>query len=101
MDYYNPGFAKELRALQRRYLDDADKLGPVAHRFVENALRLAGPLLQGTDVRHIKWQNGPEISDSGKTSRSEFSRLPPPLKRNIPSRLFGPMRVSAPGCRKA
>jgi len=49
---YDPEFTTTLRALQQRYLADAEKLDPAAwtlrpghHRLVENALRLAGPLL--------------------------------------------------------
>ncbi len=49
---YDAGFAAELGALQRRYIADADRLDPAiwrarpfGRRFVENTLRLAGPLL--------------------------------------------------------
>ena len=49
---YEPEFAKELRALQQTYIDDADRLDPAAwarrsfrERFLENSLRLASPLL--------------------------------------------------------
>ena len=49
---YDPGFAKALRGLQQTYLADADRLDPAAwatrsfgQRFLENALRLASPLL--------------------------------------------------------
>ena len=49
---YEPEFAKTLRALQQTYIDDADRLDPAQwsarsfrERFLENALRLASPLL--------------------------------------------------------
>jgi cardiolipin synthase len=49
---YDTGFAKELRALQQSYIRDARRLDPEAwkkrrfdERFLENALRLASPLL--------------------------------------------------------
>jgi cardiolipin synthase len=49
---YEPDFAKELRALQQTYIDDADRLDPAQwstrsfhERFLENALRLTSPLL--------------------------------------------------------
>jgi len=49
---YDPGFAKELRALQQSYLDDSDHLDAAAwrarsigERILENALRLVGPIL--------------------------------------------------------
>ena len=49
---YDPEFAKELRALQQTYIDDADRLDPAQwstrpfhERFLENALRLTSPLL--------------------------------------------------------
>jgi cardiolipin synthase A/B len=49
---YDTDFTAALRALQRAYLADADTLDPAAwtaraghHRFIENALRLVGPLL--------------------------------------------------------
>ena len=49
---YEPEFAKELRALQQRYLDDSDRLDPAGRaarsfgtQFLENALRLFSPLL--------------------------------------------------------
>ena len=49
---YDTGFAKELRALQQSYIRDARRLDPEAwkkrrfdERFIENALRLASPLL--------------------------------------------------------
>lgn len=49
---YEPRFARELRALQQTYIDDADRLDPVQwskrsfhERFLENAMRLTSPLL--------------------------------------------------------
>ena len=49
---YDPEFAKELRALQQTYIDDAARLDPTQwskrpfhERFLENALRLTSPLL--------------------------------------------------------
>ena len=49
---YDHDFAVELRQLQQSYLDDADRLDAsewaqrsFANRFLENSLRLAGPLL--------------------------------------------------------
>lgn len=52
MFVYQPEFASELRALQQTYIDDSRRLDPVKwggrsfhERFLENALRLASPLL--------------------------------------------------------
>lgn len=52
MFVYEPEFAKELRALQQRYIDDSDLLEPATWaarsfqgRFLENTLRLVSPLL--------------------------------------------------------
>ncbi|MEE8459296.1 MAG: phospholipase D-like domain-containing protein, partial [Phycisphaerales bacterium] len=49
---YEPQFARELRALQQTYIDDADRLDPVQwskrsfhERFLENTMRLTSPLL--------------------------------------------------------
>jgi cardiolipin synthase len=49
---YEPEFTKELRALQQTYIDRSDRLDPTVwvsrsfgQRFLENALRLASPLL--------------------------------------------------------
>ncbi len=49
---YGAAFAEELRALQQTYMDDCDCLDPVewakrsrVQRFVENTLRLVGPVL--------------------------------------------------------
>jgi len=49
---YEPGFARELRALQQTYIDDSHELAPedwakrsFGQRFMENTLRLTGPLL--------------------------------------------------------
>jgi cardiolipin synthase len=49
---YEPEFAIELRTLQQTYIDDSDELSPEVwgnrsfnQRFLENALRLTGPLL--------------------------------------------------------
>jgi cardiolipin synthase len=49
---YEPEFAKELRALQQSYIDDAELLDPAPwqsrsfkDRFLENTLRLVSPLL--------------------------------------------------------
>jgi cardiolipin synthase A/B len=49
---YDTGFAADLRALQQRYIEGSDRIDPVAWRsrpfgprFLENALRLASPLL--------------------------------------------------------
>ena len=49
---YEPEFTKELRALQQTYIDSSDRLDPTVwvgrsfrQRFLENALRLASPLL--------------------------------------------------------
>ncbi len=49
---YEPEFTKELRALQQTYIDHSDRLDPTVwvsrsfrQRFLENALRLASPLL--------------------------------------------------------
>jgi cardiolipin synthase len=49
---YEPTFAVELRGLQQSYIDDSDRLDPVAWsnrrfglRFLENTLRLVSPLL--------------------------------------------------------
>jgi cardiolipin synthase len=49
---YEPGFARDLAALQRTYLDDSDQLDPAAwasrsfkERFLENSLRLVSPIL--------------------------------------------------------
>ena len=49
---YGAEFAGELRALQQTYIDDSDPVDPAAwaarpfgQRFVDNALRLVGPLL--------------------------------------------------------
>jgi cardiolipin synthase len=49
---YDAAFAKELRALQQAYIDDAVRLDPsaweertVTRRFLENSFRLVSPLL--------------------------------------------------------
>ncbi|HSM40256.1 MAG TPA: cardiolipin synthase [Afifellaceae bacterium] len=49
---YDAGFARELRALQEGYMDDAERLEPgvwaargFGERFLQNALRLVSPLL--------------------------------------------------------
>ncbi|MGI9471360.1 MAG: cardiolipin synthase [Rubripirellula sp.] len=49
---YDPGFAAELRKLQQSYLDESDQLDKsewenrsFGNRFLENTLRLVGPLL--------------------------------------------------------
>lgn len=49
---YDTEFASALRELQQRYMNDSDLLDPEAwsrrpfrQRFLENALRLASPLL--------------------------------------------------------
>ena len=49
---YDQTFARDLRALQQTYIDDADLLDPAVwatrpfrHRFLENTLRLMSPLL--------------------------------------------------------
>ena len=49
---YDPEFAQELRALQKSYIDDSDRLAreewetrSFKDRFLENTMRLASPLL--------------------------------------------------------
>jgi cardiolipin synthase len=49
---YDAGFATDLRALQQRYIEGSQRIDPAGwparpfgHRFLENALRLASPLL--------------------------------------------------------
>jgi cardiolipin synthase A/B len=49
---YDDAFAADLRALQQNYIEESDRIDPAAwrarpfgRRFVENALRLASPLL--------------------------------------------------------
>jgi cardiolipin synthase len=49
---YGTTFAEQLRTLQQSYLDDSDCLvadewskRPASHRFLENTLRLVGPVL--------------------------------------------------------
>lgn len=50
--FYDPAFAAELRKLQQSYLDDSDQIDrdkweqrSFGNRFLENTLRLVGPLL--------------------------------------------------------
>jgi hypothetical protein len=52
MFVYQGEFSRELRALQQAYMDDSDRVEreawarrSFAHRFLENSLRLASPLL--------------------------------------------------------
>lgn len=49
---YDAGFATDLRALQQRYIEGSERIDPAGwqtrpfgHRFLENALRLASPVL--------------------------------------------------------
>ncbi|MGA8179361.1 MAG: phospholipase D-like domain-containing protein, partial [Desulfobacterales bacterium] len=49
---YDPGFARQLRALQQKYIEDSEAVDPVIwrsrpsrQRFIENMVRLASPLL--------------------------------------------------------